>query len=103
MTCKKTIDDQLLSMYIGTKDFTLPKTRNIGIIAHIDAGKQKTNKEKSDFIVDRETFLQARPRQRSVCCIMLVLPSALVVRKKRVACHHDDPFYLIEPIESRYR
>lgn len=28
------------SLHIGTKDFTLPKTRNIGIIAHIDAGKQ---------------------------------------------------------------
>lgn len=42
---------------IGTKDFTLPKTRNIGIIAHIDAGKQSTNKERErDFIVDREPF-----------------------------------------------
>lgn len=29
---------------IDSKDFTIPKTRNIGIIAHIDAGKKKTTK-----------------------------------------------------------
>jgi hypothetical protein len=34
---------------IDSKDFTIPKTRNIGIIAHIDAGKKKNNQKSYIF------------------------------------------------------
>lgn len=36
---------------IDSKDFTIPKTRNIGIIAHIDAGKKKQPKILYIFLI----------------------------------------------------
>lgn len=35
---KKRERERKLTLCIDAKDFTIPKTRNIGIIAHIDAG-----------------------------------------------------------------